>query len=136
MMKRLAPKYFLVALALAVALLPAAPAHAYWGRHGGVGISFGYYGGGPYYPYYGPAYYPYYPSYYYAPAPVVYSPAPQVVYAQPQTTIIQPAPASVVGNQTSPTFAGPNGQQCREYQSGSTTGTACLQPDGTWRTVQ
>ncbi|HEU0118633.1 MAG TPA: hypothetical protein VFR09_08385 [Alphaproteobacteria bacterium] len=131
-MKKLA----LAILALSIAMLPAAPAHAYWG-HGGprYSFNFGYYGGGPaYYPY--PAYYA---PYYYAPPPtVVYTPPPTVVYSQPaqQVVVQQPAPASVVGNQTSPDFTGPNGEQCREYQSGATHGTACLQPDGTWRIVQ
>lgn len=74
---------------------------------------------------------------YYAPPPVYIAPRP-VVY---QTTIVQPA--SVAANQTSPTFTTSTGQLCREYQStgwvagspGAMYGTACLQPDGSWRVV-
>ena len=73
----------------------------------------------------GPVYYPPPPVYYgppvaYAPPPVVYAPEPFVAGA---------APAD---------------RQCREYQTTSTVdgqqqqiyGTACLQPDGTWRIVR
>ena len=67
------------------------------------------------------------PSVVYAPPPVVYAPPP-VVYA-PAPAAYAPAPAT---------------QTCREYQSTiqvngqpqPSHGTACLQPDGTWRIVQ
>jgi hypothetical protein len=94
----------------------------------GVGVGCcGYY---PAYPAY-PAYYGY-PAYYYAPPPaVVYAPAPQpVVYAPPP---------ALLANQTSPTFMNASGQECRRYQSAiggaPVGGTACLQPDGVWRSV-
>jgi hypothetical protein len=75
----------------------------------------------------GPAYYP--PPVYYAPPPVYYAPPP-VVYAPPAAA---------------PSYQSPSqGQDCRAYQSPttidgrpqSTTGTVCLQPDGTWQIVR
>lgn len=75
-----------------------------------------------------PAYYYPPPYYYYPPPPVVYAPAPADWTAQPMAA---PGPEA------------PTGQTCREYQSTVTVGgqvqpsfgTACLQPDGTWRIV-
>ena len=90
---------------------------------GGVGISLGF-------PFLLP------PPVVYAPPPAYYYPPPPVVYAPPPAYYTQPpayaAPAAA---------AAPPGQQCREYQSTAmingqpqqTVGTACLQPDGTWR---
>jgi surface antigen len=80
------------------------------------------------YYYYGAPYYP--PYYYYPPPAVVYAPPPGVVYAVP------PPPQMNLGRQVSP--------GCREYtapanvggQVVQTYGTACLQPDGTWRIVE
>ncbi len=86
-------------------------------------------------------YYPAYPSYhhhhrhnyYYPPPPVVVYPAPPVVvYEPPPRVVYAPAPTRLR-----------NDAQCREYQSTvmvggrpqSSYGTACLQPDGTWRIV-
>jgi hypothetical protein len=75
-----------------------------------------------------PAYY-YPPPAYYAPPAYYYPPpAPAPAYAAP--------PYQAGGEQT-------QGQTCREYQSTTTIdgrpqatyGTACLQPDGTWRIV-
>ncbi len=71
------------------------------------------------------------PIYYYPP-PVVYAPAPAYGTLQPI-----PTPSS----QSSDAPAA--GQTCREYQTTVTVdgqtqpsyGTACLQPDGTWRIV-
>ena len=65
----------------------------------------------------------------FGPPPVVYAPPP-VVYAPP-TVVYAPASAAV-------------SQTCRPYQSTiqvngqpqQSYGTACLQPDGTWRIVQ
>ena len=82
-------------------------------------------------PVYAPA--PYYappPAYYYAPPPAAYAPPP--VYA--------PAPA--YRYQAPNAYSG--SQQCESYESTTTidgrpqtlTGTACLQPDGTWRIVR
>ena len=73
---------------------------------------------------------------FYAPPPVVYAPPP-VVYAPPPVVYAPaPAPAAYV--------PAPAPQTCREYQSTiqvngqpqPSHGTACLQPDGTWRIVQ
>jgi hypothetical protein len=73
----------------------------------------------------------------YAPPPYYYAPPPPVVYAPPPTYYSAP-----------PAYYAPpaqaTGQQCREYQSTTTingqpqqiVGTACLQPDGTWRIVR
>lgn len=103
------------------------------GRRSRGSVYFSY--GAPYY--YPPPYY-HAPRYYYPPPPVVYAPPP-VVYAPPPVTY---APPPV-------TYAPPAGpaisrEHCREYQApavvggepGNTYGTACLQPDGTWRIVQ
>ncbi|RTR18148.1 hypothetical protein EJ903_16490 [Azospirillum griseum] len=84
-------------------------------------------------------YYPAYPyphhhrhSYYPPPPMVVYPAPPVVVYEPPPRVIYAPPPVQVR-----------NTAQCREYQSTvmvggrpqSSYGTACLQPDGTWRIV-
>lgn len=89
-------------------------------------------------PFYAPPPYYYYPPpyYYYAPPP------PPVVYAPPPVVYTQPAPA-VVANPASAPYTAASGQTCREYQANVTVngvlqqsyGTACLQPDGTWRIV-
>lgn len=76
----------------------------------------------------------YHHSYYYAP-PVYYPPPPQVVYV--------PAPPPLAATPTSPAYRTADGRYCREYQATVTVngvpqptyGTACLQPDGTWRVV-
>jgi len=73
-----------------------------------------------------PAYY--YPPPVYYPPPAYYYPPPAPAYAAP--------PYQAGGEQA-------QGQTCREYQSTTiidgrqqaTYGTACLQPDGTWRIV-
>lgn len=158
-----ARKSFLAGIALTTGLLMAAPAFADWDHHGhgggdwghhdhdhwehhdhgrgGISLSFGY-GYNPYYDgYYGyPHYYhhPYYygyPAYYSPPPTVVYESSPQVVYVPSQ---------AVLANQTSPTYTNDEGLTCREYQAtgrvnghiAPTYGTACLQPDGSWRIVQ
>jgi hypothetical protein len=103
--------------------------------HGGprVGISFNYgyppaYGGYAYPYYYHPNYYPPYPVYY---------AAPPVVYARP--VVVETAPVYVresqqIDNQPE------DERYCREYtdnvrvggHAGSSYGTACQQPDGSW----
>jgi hypothetical protein len=102
----------LLVMAAAMVMM-AAPAAA----HGGGRVFFGFNTWvPPYYPYY-------YPPYYYYPPPV-YAPVPSYGTVQPM-----PAPAS------------PAAQTCREFQSTvqvdgqwqPSYGTACLQPDGTWR---
>jgi|SRR5271156_6697909 len=78
----------------------------------------------------GPVYYP--PPVVVAPPPVVYAPPP-AIYAPPPTAYIAPPPAA----------AAPAAQDCREYRSQTmidgrpqpTVGTACRQPDGSWRIV-
>lgn len=77
--------------------------------------------------------------------PPVYVPAPRtVVY---ETTVVRPVTtvvgSSLVANPSSETFYDGNGRLCREYQSTGWVGglqspiygTACLQPDGSWRVV-
>ena len=114
------------ALALATGALVAAPSAADARVVFRVGV------GVPFYP----AYYPP-PSYYYPP-PAYYYPPPPVVYAPPPV-----AAPPVAANPASAPYIAPNGQTCREYQTTMmingapqpTYGTACLQPDGTWRIV-
>jgi len=77
-----------------------------------------------------PAYY-YPPPAYYPPAPAYYYPPP-AYYAPPQGYAPPAAPSAGQGG------------NCREYQSTTTIdgrkqptyGTACLQPDGSWRIVR
>lgn len=84
--------------------------------------------GSVYFSYGAPYYYP--PPYYHAPR--YYYPPPPVVYAPPPVTYAPPAGPAI------------SREHCREYQApavvggepGNTYGTACLQPDGTWRIVQ
>lgn len=128
-----------VALALvsggALAVL-SAPAHA---DSFSFGYSSGYYprhyhhGHGPRVVYFGPP-----PVYYYPPPP------PRVVYVTPPPPPVYVVPAPQAAYQTLP--GGPLTQQtqCREYQSTAVVngqqvpsyGTACLQPDGSWRIVR
>jgi hypothetical protein len=111
------------AAVLALGFAGAAEAH---GRGGRASVYFSF--GAPY-AYYPPPYYVA-PRYYYPPPPVVYAPPP-VVYAPSAQA---PAPVAPVVSQ----------EQCREYQApavvggepGNTYGTACLQPDGSWRIVR
>ncbi len=98
------------ALAIAAAMSEAAEAHGF------VSFSFGV-------PLVGP------PVYYYPPPPVYYFPPPPPAFAPP--------PAAAVSPQAQP-------QACHEYQTTAiidgkpqaVIGTACLQPDGTWRIVR
>jgi hypothetical protein len=135
----------MLGLMLAVTPLTSADAHSHSHIFVGIGV-------GGYYPY--PAYpYPYYSPYYVAPPPtVVYAPAvvsppvvaPVTYVAPPPTTVYVPAPVAddqpVTANQTSPTFIDSQGRTCRHFQStsdnGPAFGTACLQSDGSWRTVE
>jgi hypothetical protein len=96
--------------------------------------SYGYYGYRPH-PYWGPRAY-----YYGPPAVVVAPPPPAVVYAPPPSAAYAPPPP-VAAAPVSPPYVARNGLTCREYQSQITIGgriqpshgTACLQPDGSWR---
>jgi hypothetical protein len=138
-MSRFASIFFIALLGVA-----ALPAQAQARVVVGVGLGLGGWG---YYPYYSPYYYGY-PAYVAPPPTVVYEapPAP-VTYVQPQVVqtapVVQPqaaqtAPANQV-SPTSPTFADSSGRTCRNFQStidgAPVSGTACLQSDGTWRTV-
>ncbi len=101
------------------------------------GFSVGVYGGG-YYPY--PPHYYYRPRYYYAP-PYYYYPPPQ-----PPAVIYVPAPIPAPSAPAATTSSVPTVSQanCREYESTTTidgrpqkiVGTACLQPDGSWRIIR
>lgn len=79
-----------------------------------------------------------YGSYYYPPPRVIY--APPVMPAPPPVAF---APPPLVAVPASPLYRGPGGRYCREYRSSAPVGglaqlrygTACLQPDGTWRVV-
>jgi hypothetical protein len=130
------------ALALGAVLLPAAPAKA-------DSFAFGYSSGYP-----GPRHYhgPYrghgYRTgfVYVAPPPVYYAPPPRVVYVNPPPAYYAPPPVVYQAPQTLPggPLASDQSQQCREYQSTAVVngqrvpsyGTACLQPDGSWRIVR
>src|SRR5262249_3442252 len=92
------------------------------------------------------------PPVYYAPPPVVYSPPPayaapgysQPGYSQPgysqsgYAPLLPPDAVPVSGY-----YQGPGGQTCRQYSTSiyvygrpqTSSGTACLQGDGTWRMV-
>jgi hypothetical protein len=69
--------------------------------------------------------------------PPVYYPPPPVYYVPPPVYQIVPPPIYTSG----PTSTPPQQQACHEYQSTAVidgkpqpiVGTACLQPDGTWR---
>jgi hypothetical protein len=103
-----------------------------------LGFNSGHYHPGHYHhPYYGPRYYG--PRVVFVePPPVVYSaPPPPVVYAQPDPNRpLNAAPASAP-------YRTPDGRYCREYQAQvmvngapqASYGTACQQPDGSWRVV-
>lgn len=109
--------------------------HRYYG-HGN--YNRGYYGHHAYRPHYRSYYRPYFTPFY---PPVVLAPsvvyAPPVVYAAP----VYQQPVQAVP--TSDIYRTQDGQYCREYQSTatvsgrlqSTYGTACQDPDGTWRIV-
>jgi hypothetical protein len=119
-------------LVLGTAAIALAPAPADARVRVGIGIGIPLFG-----PAYAPAYYPpiYYPApYAYAP-PAYYVPQPAGYIQQPAGYIQQPTAA--------PAPAAATGSQCREYQTTTViggqpqpaVGTACLQPDGTWRIV-
>lgn len=121
--------------ALAAAAVVSVPGTAQARASVSVGI-----GIGPVFPGYG-----YYrPYHYYAPPVVQYYAPPPVVYAPPPPVVQYYAPPAAVGvDPAGPLYYSRSGQQCREYQSRAMVGgrsqpvygTACLQPDGTWRIV-
>lgn len=85
----------------------------------------------PYYAYGAPVYVPP-PVYYVAPPP-----PPVVMYQEPAPQIVDATPVA-------PAYTTPSGLTCREYQTTvrvgnmlqPSYGTACLQPDGSWRIVK
>jgi hypothetical protein len=123
-----------VAAVLATGL--AAPAEAGGRVAVGVSIGTGWYGPGYYPRYYGPRYYGY-PAYYYPPPAVVVAPPPPppvVVYQQPAPNYyVAPQQPAVARQQP----------YCREYQKTVIIGgqpqpgfgTACMQPDGSWKAI-
>jgi hypothetical protein len=135
--KRHGLKLGLLGLALVLGVSAAAPAaHAYYYRYG--------------HPYWGPpVYYLPPPVYYVPPPPVYYAPPPVVVVPAPTATVapVTPAPtASVTPAPTAsvtPAPAGSPDAQCQDYQTTTTVngqpqashGTACRQPDGTWKII-
>lgn len=83
--------------------------------------------------------------YYYYPPPVYVAPPPPVVFVEPApppaVVFTQPQPAPVTVNPAGPAYVARGGQLCREYQTTlmiggvpqPSRGTACQQPDGSWR---
>ena len=144
----------LLAGIVALGAASSAPAEARSHTHVSIGVGVGayypayrpYYG----YPVYG-GYYrdPYYPPFYYAPRPVVVTPYPTYygawdLYDRPYydrpTVVTRPVERRIVN--TAPSD-GIDRSYCREYQSTITVdgkeqptfGTACKQPDGSWRLI-
>jgi hypothetical protein len=114
-----------LALLLLAAFVPVRPAEArVWV---GVGVGVPVWGG-----YYYPPAYPYYP---YSPYPYA-SPYPYGSYYYP--------PASQPAAPAQPGTGGPSTANCRDYTTTETidgrpqtvTGSACQQPDGSWRIVR
>ena len=124
------------ALLAAMALLVVAPDAAEARGGVSVGVGVGVYGGG-YYPY--PPYYYHRPHYYYPPPYYYYPPPPPSVIYVPAPTPSPPPPAATTSSV--PTASQAN---CREYESSTTidgrpqkiVGTACLQPNGSWRIIR
>ncbi|ALJ36839.1 hypothetical protein D9623_16600 [Azospirillum brasilense] len=81
--------------------------------------------------------------------PPVYVPPPPAFYppvAYPPSAYVpvpQPVPAAPLATRTSPTYLGPGGRYCRDFQMpgvvggrpATLVGTACLDPDGQWRVI-
>jgi hypothetical protein len=116
-------------LAAAVLLFSASPASARVFVHLGVGVPV--FAGPPAFYGYGP------PAYYYPPPPAYYAPPPPPAYYYPPPASAEPAAGPPESN------GAYDNQTCREYQTTTridgamhpSYGTACLQPDGTWRIV-
>ncbi|MBI1776705.1 MAG: hypothetical protein HYR63_15270 [Proteobacteria bacterium] len=123
----------LLQVALMVLALAAAPGVAQARTSVHVGLGFGFWGPGYYYP---PPYYAY-PYPYYYPPPVVYAPAP--TYAPAPAAYGAPPPDAVTLREGRDS----QGNYCREYQTTLTVngqpvpsyGTACLRPDGRWQII-
>jgi hypothetical protein len=128
----------LVAGLACVALLSAPPAAARVFVGVGIGVPL-------YAPYPPPVYYPP-PAYYAPPPPVYYTPPPPAYMTPPPQTYAPPPlgappPGYAPPPGAPPPGAGPASANCREYSSRTTIagqdqeihGTACQQPDGTWK---
>ena len=128
-----------LALACASMAAPASADSAYFGYSSGH-----YYRPGPAYyhhphPYWGPYYGP--RVVFVEPPPVIYAPPPRVVYAQPPVVYAPTAPLDATP--ASAPYRTSDGHYCREYQAQvmvngapqPSYGTACQQPDGSWRVV-
>jgi len=80
--------------------------------------------------------------------PPVYVPPPRVVYYPPPPVVYAPPPAAyapgLYADPAGPMYVGPGGAYCREFQTSGIIdgrrqpmhGTACQQPDGSWRVVR
>jgi hypothetical protein len=86
--------------------------------------------------------YPPPPPVYYAPPPAYYYPPPAYGYSPPPAYGYSPPPVSAPSSSYSP--APVSQEECREYTATSSiggvpqqmVGTACRQPDGTWRIIR
>ncbi len=122
----------------ALACISAAPASALAHHHGGFYFGLGAPFFGPFFTPYGYDYYGFgYSGYMMEPSRVVYTtPSPTVTYQIVQPQIVQQA---VPATSASAPFTDRAGRTCRTFQStmngSALNGTACLQPDGSWRTV-
>jgi len=78
------------------------------------------------------------PVYQQAPAPTYQQP-PAAPAAAPMAPVTSAAPAPVAASQASEEYTDDKGRTCRSFLSSingaAVNGTACLQPDGSWRTV-
>ena len=124
--------------ALALAVMASAPVPA-----AADNFSFGYSSGFGHHRHH---HYPYWwgPRVVYAPPPVIVVPQPSVVYGPPAPIYYQaPYQAPLSAAPTSQPYRAADGRLCREYQTTINVGgvmqpsygTACQQPDGTWRIV-
>ncbi|PWC52902.1 hypothetical protein [Azospirillum sp. TSO22-1] len=76
--------------------------------------------------------------------PPIYVPPPRVVYYPPPPVVYAPPPSGLYADPTGPAYVGPSGAYCREFQTSAVIdgrrqpmhGTACQQPDGSWRVVR
>ena len=140
--RRSLAKPLLAGLALGLGVLAAAPSAQ---ADVVVGVRYG--GWGWHHPYYrrhfffGPRIVFWGPPVYYGPPPYVYGPPVGPPVYAPGYGVPQQQPMTV--NPTSAPYRASNGLTCREFQTTITVGgqaqpaygTACLQPDGSWKVV-
>lgn len=105
-------------------------------------VYFGFNAGGHYHP--GYYHHPYYGPRYYGPRVVFVEPPPIIYGAPPPVVYAQPVPiAPLNATPASDPYRTSDGRYCREYQAQvmvngapqASYGTACQQPDGSWRVV-